>query len=202
MGFLSAYSQQKGDYEAGLNIGVNFSSASYPKDYINEGPKYHHRHPRAKRLNISGFGSYFFSSRWSIKAKLAYDQKGWDDYVQSPNKDILITSDYHLNYLTLPVVINWHFGRKRNWYVNYGPYIGFLLGSKDASFNTNSGNSPKTIDNGSTFGMGLKIPVANRVKIFFEAEMQTGNKDILKTIDGTFNGNLRTSLNTGVVVRI
>ncbi len=54
-----------------------------------------------------------------------YDQKGWDDGTITDVNGTFIT-DYNLNYLTVPVMANWHFGRTKNWYLNFGAYTAIL----------------------------------------------------------------------------
>ncbi|WP_233496696.1 outer membrane beta-barrel protein [Mucilaginibacter hurinus] len=47
-----------------------------------------------------------------------------------------MATNYKLDYLTIPVMANWHFGRTKNWYLHFGPYVAFLLNVKTSIANT------------------------------------------------------------------
>ena len=189
LGLSSAISaQKKGDVEFGVNIGYNMSSVSNDQDTSDSG----------NGFNFGGSLDYYFSPVWSIKGKLIYDQKGWNnDYIEDSNGNVYPT-DVNLNYLTIPVMANWHFGNKRNWYLDFGPYFGFLLDANETQFNSDLKDYFETNDFGLAVGIGVKIPVSNKLKIFFEYEGQGGLSDISKN---SFNGavtNSRSSLNFGL----
>jgi len=187
---FSAFSQQKGSFEFGLNTGVNFAtvqSESATNTKFRTG------------LNVGVFGDYFFSDRWSIKAKLSYDQKGWNrGFIIDLDKNQTAVTDYHFDYLTIPVMANWHFGKTRNWYLNFGPYAGVLLSAKETALNRDLKDFSKSLELGLALGIGVKIPVADRVKIILEADGQGGLTDILKNNQGSTIRNSRSSLNAGV----
>jgi len=47
-----------------------------------------------------------------LKGKLIYDQKGWDnDVILDSNTGDYYPTNYDVNYLTVPVMANWHFGK-------------------------------------------------------------------------------------------
>lgn len=53
-------------------------------------------------FNAGVSGEYYFSDRWGLKAKLIYDSKGWSNgFINT------VTTDYKLNYITLPIMANW-----------------------------------------------------------------------------------------------
>jgi opacity protein-like surface antigen len=110
---------------------------------------------------------------------------------------------------------NWHFGRMRNWYLNFGPYVGFLLSAhavaNSAAFTTSSTSSTNSIDvkdsfNSTDFGLalgiGVKFPVSNNVKLFIEDDGQAGVSHLFK--DGS-DGNVqsvRSSINIGFIFAV
>ena len=110
---VSTYSQTKGVVEYGANLGYNRSTiTNNDNNSANFG----------SALNIGISADFFFSKRWSIKGKLIYDQKGWDKgfiefYDFDPNSQgpsSVYTTNFDLNYLTIPVMANWHFGKTKN----------------------------------------------------------------------------------------
>lgn len=62
-----------------------------------------------------------------------YDTKGWaDGFPISASEENIETIDIILNYLTLPVMANWHFNKNRDWYLHFGTYAGFLTNAIDS----------------------------------------------------------------------
>lgn len=161
LGFtLSSFSQQKkGDVEFGVNVGYNTSSVS---DSDSNSSK------SLSGVNFGAAADYYFSNRWSIKGKLIYDQKGWED--QGYN--------FRTNYITIPVMANWHFAKKRNWYLHFGPYVGFLLNAEETESNVDVKDFISSTDFGLAYGVGVKIPVSDNLKVFIEYDGQEGFSDM------------------------
>lgn len=180
--------QEKGDVEFGVNVGLNSSS-------ITDG--YFAANSRTG-FNIGFAADYFFSDRWSIKGKFIYDQKGWNDSFYKDKLGNIYKTDVALNYLTIPVMANWHFGKKRNWYLNFGPYVGFILNANETATDFDIKENFNTTDAGLALGIGVKIPVSNKLKISLEYEEQAGIIDLFK--DNTTQNILtaRRSFNVGL----
>ncbi|MET0759358.1 MAG: porin family protein [Flavobacterium sp.] len=193
LGFSSpTFAQQsKGDVEFGFNVGYNSSAVS---NSDGENTK------AGNGLNVGASADYYFSNRWSIKGKMIYDQKGWNDgFVESYQPTYSsYTTDFNLNYLTIPVMANWHFGSKRNWYLNFGPYAGFLLSAEETARGSEVKDAFNSTDFGLAIGIGVKIPVTDKLKISLEYDDQTGFSDIFKINSGSAIRNSRGSFNIGV----
>ena len=190
--YTVAFSQTKNTAEFGINVGYNAANVTYPGSNVNS--------DYTSGLNLGFSAEYYFSDRWSIKGKLSYDQKGWGNgYLILPDNSEIDGVNFHLNYLTVPVMANWHFGRTRNWYLHFGPYVGFLLNTSESS---NSGQNIKDAFNTTEFGfdagIGVKFPVSNHVKLFIEADGQGGFNNVFKNSDGTVQSE-RSSINFGVL---
>ena len=190
--YSASFAQIKTFDEFGINIGYNDANVSY------SGSNVHSDYTSGFNLGFSA--EHYFSNRWSIKGKLIFDQKGWGNgFLILPDNSEIDGVNFHLNYLTVPIMANWHFGRTRNWYLHFGPYLGFLLG---ASESTNSGIDIKSAFNttevGFDAGIGVKFPVSNHVKLFIEADGQAGFNNIFKYSDNTVQ-NERSSINFGVL---
>jgi opacity protein-like surface antigen len=196
--FVSA--QKKGTVEFGANVGLNRSLVSNTTGSTDP----------LMGLNAALSADYYFSDRWSIKGKLIYDQKGWaNGFIKfdtlngqnpyDPSFYQVITTDFNFDYITIPVMANWHFGKKRNWYLNFGPYVGFLVSAKDSKLKYNFKEEFQKTDFGLELGIGVKIPVSDKLKIYFEYEEQTGFTDIY-VINNTGSAvtNSRGSLNVGL----
>ncbi len=119
-------------------------------------------------------GDCFFSDRWSIKTKFSSDNKGWSDEYYSLPQSKLITGDFQLSYITIPVMANWHFGVKRSWYLNFRLYAGILLSAKDSEFNNDLKEDFNSTDFGVALGIGFKFVINDRTKFYIEYDGQAG----------------------------
>lgn len=188
--------QTKNTTEFGANIGYN--AARVALSGSGQSTNY------TSGFNFGISAEHYFSDRWGIKGKLIYDQKGWGNGYLDFNDGTSINGvDFHLNYLTIPIMADWHFGRTQNWYLNFGPYMGFLLNATESS---NSGTDIKsafnTTDVGLAFGIGVKFPIADKVKLFIEADGQSGFTNIFKDSGGQTIQNIRSGINIGFLIPI
>jgi len=184
LGFIFASNaQDKGKIEFGFNVGLNTSNIS--NGYVST--------DSSINFNLGASADYYFSDRWSIKAKFIYDRKGWDNdiievLVSDPFDPVVdyeyYPTDINVDYITIPVMANWHFGRTRNWYLNFGPYVGFLVSAKDTEFDIDLKDSFKKVDAGISLGIGVKIPVSDKLKLFIEYEGQGGIAEVFEYNDG------------------
>jgi hypothetical protein len=120
-------------------------------------------------------------------------------------------NESNLNYLEVPLMGKLEFGKKLKYYVNAGPYLGFLLNAKQKTSGTSqlfldkNGTIPLTIQGqplpaqsmdattdiendihstnlGLTGGVGLAIPVWNRSALLIDARAAYGLNSIQKDI--------------------
>lgn len=148
-------------------------------------------------MNLGFAADYFFSDSWSLKGKIIYDQKGWDNgYFDDGINEF--RTNYNLNYLTIPVMANWHFGKKKNWNLNFGPYAGFLLSAEETAYNTNVKEFFNTNDFGLNIGIGVKFPLSNKLKLNIEYEAQSGFSDVFKDNNNKRIIGTRGALNVGL----
>lgn len=184
---FSTAAQNKGQVEFGLNLGVNTSTV-----HATSG-----RADRGSGVNFGISADYYFSPSWSIKTKLILDQKGWDNgFFEDEFNNY--TTNYNLNYLTVPVMANYHFGRTKNWYVHFGPYVGFLLRADEAFGGVDVTEAFNNTDVGLAAGLGVKIPLSNKVKLNLEYDVQAGYLDIFKGTEGPSVTNTRGAFNIGL----
>lgn len=170
---ITANAQGKGNIEFGINTGYNTSNIS-TSDFGDDFDSH-------SSFNVGVGADFFFNDRWSIKVKAIYDRKGFDSvYFTNLLTGSRYTANVKLDYITVPVMANWHFGSKRNWYLNFGPYVGFLVNAQETRFDQDLKEGFNTTDAGLAFGIGVKIPLNNKLKIFFEYDGQSGFSDIFK----------------------
>jgi opacity protein-like surface antigen len=191
-GFYSvAFAQTKNTAELGINIGYNGAGVAYSGG--NETSDY------TSGFNAGVSGEFYFSDRWSIQGKLSYDQKGWGNgFLAFEDGTEIDGINVHLNYLTIPVTAKWHFGRQRNWYLNFGPYAGILLNANESSNSADIKEAFNTADFGLALGIGVKIPISNRMKFIIEYDGQAGITNIFKDSPDVTVQNVRSSFNIGL----
>ncbi|MGZ3776147.1 MAG: porin family protein [Mucilaginibacter sp.] len=192
--YSAANAQRANSAEFGINIGLNQSTVQ------NSGTQENANYKAGINLGVSA--EYYFSDRWGIKGKVIYDQKGWADGFLVLNDGTEIDGiDYHLNYVTIPIMANWHFGQARNWYLDFGPSFGFLASASETSHSADVKPLFNSTEVGIAFGLGVKIPISDKARLFFEYEGQGGLTNVFTQSDGTFQ-NIRSSLNVGLIFPI
>ncbi|WP_293310607.1 porin family protein [Pedobacter sp. UBA5917] len=188
---VTAHAQEKNSFEVGLHVGYNAATVSANNQTSND---------FRNGFNVTAIGDYFFSDRWSIKAKIGYDQKGWDNgYLTNLDNGQSFVTDYHINYLTIPIMANWHFGKKRNWYLNFGPYFGILLNATETKFNTDLKEFIHNRDIGIDLGIGVKVPLTSKLRVMFEVDGQSGITDMFKQNQGYRVRSGRSGVNVGLL---
>ncbi|WP_294822176.1 porin family protein [uncultured Flavobacterium sp.] len=189
---VASFGQAKGDLELGIGIGTSRSSVNYQDSRLNP--------QTANSINFGGSADYNFANRWSVKAKIVYDTKGWNDGTLFFRGGQLFNADVDLHYLTVPIMLSWHFGGQRNWYINFGSYAGFLVAAGEENFDADIKEAFKDTDIGLTLGIGAKIPVSRFLKIYIEYDFQTGfgnlYKDNIVSVSKAYS--TRNAFNVGV----
>lgn len=170
-----------------FNITVGYNSATVTTSNINADYR--------SGFNAGVGAEQYFSESWGVKAKVLYDQKGWANGYYTTNNGS-VTTDYHLDYVTVPLMADWHFGRTKNWYLNFGPYIGFLLSAKTAANNQDVKSYFNGTDAGLDVGIGVKFPVSEGVKFFIEINGQGGIANINNASGSTFRNSV-SAINIG-----
>ena len=138
-----------------------------------------------------GVGSdYFFNARWSLRSGLQFQTMGSK-----------VTSFYQekLNYLSLPVNANWHFGSTRKWNLNFGPSFSFLLSAKADGVDIK--DQANTFQLGLAYGIGYKIEINESFSLLIDLQGVTGLTDVPKESPYTIK-NAYSSINFGGVFKL
>lgn len=183
--------REKGDIELTPILGY---SASYQL------PTYLFGSSPVSGIQLGIYANYFFNNRWSLRSGLSYQKMGTEGI------DFLIfTDDYseRTNYITLPLTANYHFGTRRNWYINYGISVGFLI---DAEANYNDGNGFVDINNlANSIQIGLNSGIGYKFNVSPKLIMLVENANLIGLTDSTSEGNRKNfyiSFNIGAVFKI
>jgi hypothetical protein len=183
----AAFSQSKGTTDFGITVGYNaatVTSGNFTNSDYRSG------------FNAGVSVEHYFSPSWSFKGRLLYDQKGWNTgYITVGTSTT--TTNYQLDYLTVPLYANWHFGRTKNWYLNFGPYVGFLLSASETAGGNDMKSFFNSTDAGLDLGIGVKFPVSAKSKFFIEANGQGGIADLGNGTSGATVRNSVSAINVG-----
>lgn len=133
--FTTPMMAQKGAWDIGARGGVNISRLCCGSMTINEDYKF------GEGPNFGITASYGLTDKLSLVAELDYATQGGKkngmQAVSAGSNGNVFYADFKnktvLNYLELPVMARYTLGDKIKYYVNAGPYIGYLLSAKQVT---------------------------------------------------------------------
>jgi hypothetical protein len=191
---ISSAQQDPGTIQFGVNGGLNQSYVDISNSYQQS----------ASKVGFTGGVSadYYFSDTWSIKLRASYDQKGWGNgYLDVTDANGNTTEieglTIKLNYITIPLMANLHFGRQKQWYFDLGPYIGILTSASGGGYDLKS--TFNATDAGLDSSVGIQLPIGDRTRFFIEVDGQVGVVNVASS--NSDNGNFqngRSSFNIGI----
>lgn len=142
------------------------------------------------------FLQYNCQSRFSLRTNVSYEKKGFA-YRSSGMSVRNSELDQQLDYLTLPLLLRATFGQRVQFFVNAGPYVGYLLRSSSVfqeGPNTFRSRDEfyQAFDAGLSTGIGISLPFATRWAASAEVRNNLGlvNVSALPIVGG---GALRTN---------
>ena len=142
-------------------------------------------------LGFSGGLSFQYNigKRIALRTNIAYERKGGisrNNFYYNGNLIQNSSINFNFDYLTLPILVRFSFGKKVKYFVNTGPYFGYLLSqtfvTKGDNFNTWTNDytsATNKFDFGVSFGTGLQYPL--KEKIYLSSEIR-GNLGLYNTI--------------------
>jgi opacity protein-like surface antigen len=148
---------------------------------------------------------FCFTEFTSLRTGLAFERKGVrfmsvvrDEY---SNPIGSVPARNYLDYLTLPLMAKVAFGKKPKFFVNAGPYIGYLISQKDVIYDSefmnavitvNNSERYKKLDMGFTAGLGTEMPLTDKVKLSFELRQNLGVYNVYN-VPTFFDGIMKTN---------
>lgn len=177
-----------GDFTMAPQIGLNLSNYTSNENLTNK---------VRTSINAGVIAEYYFNDRWSLRSGLLFDSKGTkvtqsgEDYIDK------------LNYIAIPMHANWHFGSNRNWFLNFGPTIGFLVSAKadipGGEIDIKDVFS-SSFDAGLGVGIGYKFDIAEDTQLYIQYQGYNGFVDLLNEDFSVFNAT--SALNLGVIFQL
>lgn len=169
-GFANAQIKEKGTVEITPKIGTSSFAETVSNVNGNNGS--------TKSNSGVEFGvtaDYYFNNRWSVRSGLIADKMGSKTNVGST------TSEDKLNYLSIPINANWHFGSTRKWNLNFGLSPSFLTSATytiNGSENEFPANGLKSFQLGFTYGIGYKFGITEKFGILIDAQFFNSLTDL------------------------
>ncbi|EIA09975.1 porin family protein [Flavobacterium frigoris] len=181
-GFANAQIKEKGTIEITPKIGAS----SFGEFNGNDNSDYN------AGVELGATVDYYFNNRWSLRSGLIADKMG------SKNQFAGNFYEDELNYLSIPLNANWHFGSTRKWNLNFGLSPSFLTSAK---FNENANTTDipesaiESFQLGFTYGIGYKIGINDKFGILIDAQFFNGLTNINKAsqeriVNGGYSFNL------------
>lgn len=178
-GFTNAQVKQKNTVEITPKIGFSGFAESTKNDQTNSN----------SGTSIGATVDYYFNNRWSFRSGLIADKMG-GTYSSYEDK---------INYVSVPVNANWHFGSTRKWNLNFGVSPSFLT-----SASTNGADISSALEKfqlGFTYGIGYKIEITPKFGVLIDSQFFDGLTNI--SVDKNFNfTNHGYSFNVGGVIQL
>jgi len=167
----NAQIRERGEIEVSPFIGI--SSANYYGDVgINN--------ESVQKLYFGANADFFMSNRWSLRTGIEYQTMG--STVPEYNSYGTFSIREKLNFVSVPVHANYHFGSTRKWYLNFGPTINFLTSATSNKVDIKHGVNP--VQMGLGIGIGYKFEINEKFSIGIEHQEYIGLVNNLK-----FNSN-------------
>jgi len=174
---------QTSHFELGIEGGPNVSNYSSYPTYSGSSPFASVSYQPLYAFSIGASCEYSITDRFSLKSGLAYEQKGAVSVITFNNnngvsygteKAPIITEN-----LIVPVFAKYYFGNIYRFFVNGGPYFGYLLKATyddlffPGSRSVITGNL-KRFDVGAAIGIGISRKIGEKFKIELEARYNYG----------------------------
>ncbi len=179
----------KGDFTLAPQIGINLATYYAGSSDVT----FNNRNSFSAGI----VSEYYFNNRWSLRSGLLYDPMGAKDGFDNVDK---------LNYLTVPLNANWHFGSNRNWYLNFGLGLSFLLSAEgelsDGTTFDIKDNVPGT-DFGLMIGIGYKFDISDNFQLYIDYQGYGGFTNLDEGNNLPFDvRNSRSAFNIGGVFKL
>ncbi|KAF2327513.1 porin family protein [Flavobacterium nitrogenifigens] len=193
---------QESKFKFGVQAGLTYSSFRGYESFIDEDPGFSYL------FGISA--QYKLNESLSLRADLDYDRKtqtskGEGAYISNVSYDrYSIKTTNYLNYITLPIMLKFSFTRNKSFYINGGPYLGYLLksgwkyktsGIQNSDENLEDTKYRKSMDFGVSAGFGKEFKLNDNHNIYIELRENLGLTDIAKPAMPTDQSMKTNSLN-------
>ncbi len=191
------------DFSIGLKDGVSWSSISGRFDYKN------FTQTQIKNRVGHSFGlmlNYKTNSFITLQMEINYENKGFDFHSNVMMDGFSYLGNFNINYITTPIITNFEIGKKVKYYGYAGIYMSLLIKAEnytstsviyypdlivsDKSYDpTNEFNK---YEFGGLLGVGIKIPLCEKVEFVIDTRYNIGLTKAAKDTDFDYDPNFYT----------
>jgi len=194
---------QDSKFKFGVQGGLNYSSFRGYENYADNNPGFAY-------LFGASF-QYQIKENLSLKVDINFERKSQITKFTTEliySSPISIPEIYHVrinsyrNYVVLPIMIKYNFTRNKNFYINGGPFLGYLIkaGLKTSGINAPGINTDdtdntkyyKSLDYGLSAGVGKEFKLNNNHQIYIELRENLGLANTSKN-EGIYNAIIKTN---------
>lgn len=151
-------------------------------------------------IDLGVTGDYYFNRSWSLRSGLIFDKMGGQNI--SGNHTHIFEDK--LNYLSIPLNTNWHFGSTRKWNLNLGLSPSILISAKYIEYGVTNNISKdliKSFQLGLTYGIGYKFEITKKFGVLIDTQFFKGLTNVSKTPNFNYT-NSGYSFNLGGVIQL
>lgn len=159
-GFTNAQVKEKGTIEITHKIG----SSSFAEYDENDHTDYN------SGVSYGVTADYYFNNRWSLRSGFIFDKMGGEYQFNNT------TIEDKINYVSIPVNANWHFGSTRKWNLNFGLSPSFLTSANTSGVDIKDGL--ESFQLGISYGIGYKIEITPKFGILIDMQLFNGLTNI------------------------
>jgi hypothetical protein len=149
------------------------------------------------------FFQYNLKKVISFRTNVTFERKGsvltLPTSLNNGNPTGKLTTHINFNYLTFPILVRATFGNKIQYFVNAGPYFGYLIKQTSVSRGDNTPkrtydntSQDKLFDTGVSAGIGLYFPFLTKFAASFEIRNNLGLYNV-SAVPITNNGTVKTN---------
>ncbi|MCQ2207244.1 MAG: PorT family protein [Paludibacteraceae bacterium] len=201
----TATSQVRSRFEEEIGVGVQGGLALSQVRFLHNDVTYSNNLGDLGYRKGADFGAmvrFIAQKHFGLQLEANYTQSGWKEKWNDPttiNEQQMVdgTIEREIDYLNVPLLAHIYFGNTHRMFFNFGPKIGFLLGTGDNKTNltpeqqqailTNNWNDPRLnetieenkVDLGLCVGAGYEFHLS-KVNILAEARWHWGLKDVFE----------------------
>lgn len=175
---------QKGFVQYGGLAGVSFVNL-YGNPFIEAFLK-------SKARVVGGPAVYYsLSKHWAVRSNFFYESKGATGIMPLFDEEGeplgFYNADIHYNYLTIPLLFDFHFGGKLRGNLTAGPFVGILIHQRSTFSRVGTGESIEQKgtggfypwDGGAVVAAGLRYALNKRITLSFESRINFGLANIV-----------------------
>jgi len=194
--FIFSNSTQAQRWKLGVKSGLSISSLSQKEDNI-----YADKFESKTDLELGILTEYLLKDKWSLQLELLYTTRGGKreglqpippDNIPTQLAAVLpngvipyanFDNKSNPRYLEIPILVKYTWGTNWKFYVNAGPYIGFLINAKQKT----RGNSSIFLDSKGQVPLQVPTPIGP-MAITSSFDQETDIKDNLENINFGIQG--------------